>query len=99
MKNLLILVLIGIVLLSSIPSCAAGNVFTAIPESYYVPLLAGAAIQGLLLSNGVAPMQSLYITVGLGIAKEVIASTVFKSDFNWENAGSTALGAGFVFYL
>jgi hypothetical protein len=99
MKNLIILALVGIVLISSVPAYAAGSVFTAIPSEYYVNFFAGAAIQGLLIKHAIAPMEGLYIAVGIALAKEVIDSTLLGGQFNWEEAGAMALGSSFVYYF
>jgi len=99
MKNLIILALVGIVLISSVPAYAAGSVFTAIPGEYYVNFFAGAAIQGLLIKHAIAPMEGLYIAVGIALAKEVIDSTLLGGQFNWEEAGAMALGSSFVYYF
>lgn len=91
--------LIVILFLSfSVPSYA-GNVLNAIPSEYYVNFLAGAAIQGLLLKHAVAPMEGLYIAVGIAVATEVIKSTLLGEQFNWEEAGAMSLGSGFAYYF
>lgn len=92
------LLIILLILSFSVPSYA-GNVFNAIPSEYYVNFLAGAAVQGLLLKHAVAPMEGLYISVGLALAKEVVVSTFFGGQFNWEEAGAMALGSGFAYYF
>jgi hypothetical protein len=99
MKNLLILALIGIVLLYSVPSYAAGNVFTAIPDDYYIHFFAGAAIQGWLQKHDVAPIESFYITVGIAVAKELVDHAVFGGQMDWSEAAVSVLGASLVYYF
>jgi len=99
MKNLLISALIGLMLFYSVPSYAVGNVFGAIPDDYYIHLFAGAALLGLLQKHEVAPMESLYITVGIAVAKELIDSAVLGGQFDWTEAAVTVLGASLMYYF
>jgi len=99
MKKLLVLVLVGIVLLYSVPSYAVGNVFGAIPDDYYIHFFAGAALQGLLLKHEVAPMESFYISLGIALAKEAIDGAVFHGQFDWVEVGVTVLGSSFMYYF
>jgi len=99
MKNILIAALIGIVLISSVPAYAAGSVFSAIPDDYYIHFFAGAAIQGLLMKHEVAPMESFYITIGIAVAKELVDSAVFGGQFDLTEAAVTVLGSSIMYYF
>jgi len=99
MKNLLILALIGIVLISSAPAYAVASIFTAIPDDYYIHFFAGAAIQGLLFKHDVAPMESFYITIGIAVAKELVDSAVLGGQFDWAEAAVMVLGSSFMYYF
>ena len=99
MKNILILVLVGIVLISSVPAYAVGSVFAAIPDDYYIHFFAGAAIQGLLMKHDVAPMESFYITIGIAIAKELVDSAVLGGQFDLTEAAVTVLGSSVMYYF
>ena len=74
MRVLTVLLIVAMLISASVPAYAAGSVFTAIPDDYYIHLFAGAALQGLLLKHNVAPMESFYIVIGVALAKAVGAS-------------------------
>jgi hypothetical protein len=93
-----VILIVSLLLTISVPAYAEGNVFNAIPSEYYASFLTGAAIQ-LVLGNTLAPMNGFYIAVGIAIAREVVDSTLSGGQFNWEEAGASALGSGFAYYL
>ncbi len=81
------------------PVFAAGTVFTAIPNEYYINVFEGAALQGLLLKHTEAPMESFYVSIGIAVAREIVNSTLLGGQFDWEEAGATVLGSSFVYYF
>ena len=99
MRVLAALLIISLLLTVSVPAYATGNVFTAIPDDYYIHFFAGAAVQGYLQKHDVAPMESYFITLGIALAKEAIDSAVFGGQFEWTEAAVTVLGASFMYYF
>ena len=99
MKNTIIIILVLVFLGSVISPSLAVTVFNAIPENYYVPLLAGAAAQGYLVRHSVAPLESYYIIVGVSVAKEILDTTFFGKQFDWTEAATATLGASFVYFF
>ena len=92
--------LIGLLLLgATAPAYAAGNVFAAIPDDYYIHFFAGAALQGYLQKHKVVPMESYFIIIGLALAKETIDSAVFGGQFDLADAAVTILGASVMYYF
>ena len=99
MKKILVLFLLGLVLFSAIPSYAVSSVLSAIPDDYYIHFFAGAALQGLLGKHDVSPTESIYIMIGIALAKEAIDSAVFGGQFDLAEAGIMVLGAGLMSYF
>jgi hypothetical protein len=93
MKKFIVLLLVGAVLFYSVPSYAVAGVLSAIPDDYYIHFFAGAALQGLLGKHDVSPTESIYITIGIALAKETIDSAIFGGKFDLAEAGVTVLGA------
>jgi len=75
------------------------TIFNAIPERYYVPIIAGAVTQ-VYLQNQVAPMNAFNVTLGLAIAKEAVDHLILgKQTFDWNEAAASVLGASIAFHL
>jgi hypothetical protein len=98
MRSLVVLLIISLVLTMSVPAYA-GNVLDAIPADYYGDILAGAAIQGLVRGTGAAPMESLYISIGVAITREIIDSAFLGGEADWTRAATMVLGSSFVYYF
>lgn len=99
MRLLTALLIVSLLLGATAPAYAAGNIFSAIPDDYYIHFFAGAALQGFLQKHDVTPMNSFFITLGLALAKEAVDSAVLGGQFNWAEAGISLLGASFVYYF
>lgn len=99
MRLLIASLIVLALFMSCAPAYAVGNVFGAIPDDYYIHLLGGAVVQGLLQKHDVAPMESFYITIGIALAKEAVDSAVFGGQFDWTEAAVTVLGASFMYYF
>ena len=99
MKKFTALLIVLLLLCATTSAYAAGNVFTVIPDDYYIHFFAGATVQGLLQKHEASPMESFFMTIGLALVKEAVDSAILGGQFNAAEAAVTVLGASVMFYL
>jgi hypothetical protein len=99
MKNLIIMSLVIVLVLSSVPAFAVKTVFDAVPAQYIAPIIVGALAQGALEGAKVGGLEAIYVVAGAAVIREMITSTFYGEKFDIARVGSTVLGANIIFFL